>query len=124
MKAIVTHVSNVQTDSEGNFQFDEEGNLLLIDENDMGIMADLHVSQVQKLENGMLLSGTSTLAEVYWQIHRSPAPALVAPNDLAWVSLPAIDGDEDEETDETFDESSNFANFDSDIDASEDELDH
>ena len=124
MQAIVTHITNVQTDSEGNFQFDENGNLLLIDENDIGIMAQLHVSQVQKLENGLLLSGTSTLAEVYWQIHRSPAPALVAPADLAWVSLPALDSVDTDETEDTFDDSDTFTNFEDENELSEDELDH
>ncbi|MCE5317776.1 MAG: hypothetical protein LLG04_10545, partial [Parachlamydia sp.] len=72
---------------------------VLKNEEDVGILVKIHVTQVQQMENGVLYSGISKLAEVYWNLRRSPAPALVSPNDIAWVSF-----DVDAASEETEDE--------------------
>ena len=99
MRSIVTMNTNVETNEEGQFIYDENGNIVLKNEEDVGILVKIHVTQVQQMENGVLYSGISTLAEVYWNLRRSPAPALVSPNDIAWVSF-----DVDAASEETEDE--------------------
>lgn len=120
MNAVVTPIENVQLDSEGNFVTDDEGNLLLHNEDDLGFLTKVHITQVNQVENGMIVSGISTLAEVYWNLRRNPSPALVSPNDIAWVTLDANEDDDDyEEIESDFVVKAGEAEYDD-----EDELDH
>lgn len=104
MRTIVTPISNVQTDEDGNFLTDEQGSLMLKNEEDIGILTKTHITQVNQVENNMIVSGISSLSEVYWNLRRTPSPALVSPNDLAWVTLDASTNvaDEDDETEYEF----------------------
>lgn len=99
---VVTLKSNVQKDEEGNFLEDEDGELLLIDENDVGIIAKSHVMPFTQQVGNEIQTGLLTRAEVYWNLVRCPAPAMIAPEDLVWISIEGADNedDPDEEMDE------------------------
>ena len=105
MQIIVTLLSNIQVDAEGKFLFDEEGGLLLHDEEDVGVLMKTHVVPLTQVIEGVVNTGISSLAEVYWNKVRSPAPALVSPNDIAWLTV----GDENEMDEEENDENDDGA---------------
>lgn len=97
MNVIVTHIDNIEKDEEGNFLLDEDGVPKMINEEDVGILLKTHVVQVTNMVDGMLQVGHSPLCEVLWNEKRSPAPDLVAPTDLAWLT---VGNDEEDDSDE------------------------
>lgn len=99
---VVTLKTNIQVDEQGNFQFDEDENIVLIDEDDVGMLVKTHVFPISQLQNdGALMSGYISRAEVYWDKRRCPSPELVDPNDLVWISFAEqgddTDGDDDDD---------------------------
>lgn len=110
---VVTLKSNVQVDDLGEMLQDEDGIPLLHDESDVGILTKTHVIQVNQLseDKTMLITGVVPQSEVFWNLRRNPAPALHAPGDLVWLTIPGDENDEDEnedESEEEFEESENF----------------
>lgn len=101
---VVTLKSNIELDEEGNFQFDEEDNIVLKDENDVGMMVKTHVFPLSQLSNeGNLMTGYISRAEIYWDQRRNPSPDLVDPNDLVWISFAEQNEEDDDDQDETED---------------------
>lgn len=91
---VVTLKTNLDLNDEGEIQYDAEGEILLINDNDVGIIAKTHVIPLSQVdEKGNILAGFISRCEVYWDERRSPAPDMVEPTDLVWLS---IVGDEDE----------------------------
>ncbi len=95
---IVSHVDNVEKDEEGNFLLDDDGVPALKDDNDVGMLIRTHTIQVSQLDNTqlppVLVTGVVFKSEVLWNMHRCPAPAMVDPQSLVWLT---IDDDRDED---------------------------
>lgn len=97
MQIVVTRLENIQQDEDGKFLTDEDGGLLLHDEEDVGVLAKTHVVPVTQAIDGAIHTGVSSLCEVYWNKHRTPAPALVAPTEIAWLTVGEDEGEEVED---------------------------
>jgi len=100
MQVVVTMIDNVVLDEEGRFVYTDDGGIELKNPENVGILLKTHVVSVQQTEDGILKSGLSPLAEVIWNEIRTPAPCLVSPNDLVWVSI--TDDAEDDVTDNEY----------------------
>lgn len=112
MNIVVTLKSNVSvSEIDGNFELDEDGDLVLLNDEDVGILTKTHLIQVSQIDQvtNTLQTGVVPQSEVYWNMRRSPAPALHAPTDLVWLSIPGDDEPDDEyqeqEADDNFSES-------------------
>ena len=113
MKTIVTHIENVNFDDDGKAIYNENGEIQLKNADDIGILIKTHVVPHQQIENGTIITGLSTLSEVIWEEKRTPAPALVSPNDLFWLSIEneyeaALASDETEDEDVFSDDAEYF----------------
>lgn len=99
---VVTKSANVQRDEAGEILYDDDGDVLLHDEDDVGILVKTHVIQVNQLVDNLIQTGVIPKAEIYWNLHRQPAPALVDPMDLVWLSVDdgAVDDEEEVEGDD------------------------
>jgi hypothetical protein len=97
MQVIVTLLENVVLDEDERFVYKEDGALELKSDENVGILLKTHVVPIQKLEDGVLITGLSPMAEVLWNEIRTPAPALVSPNELVWVSISEESDDYDQE---------------------------
>lgn len=101
MNTVVTRIDNIQRDEDGNFLFDDDGVPKLNNEEDVGILIKTHVVQVNQVIDGVIQSGLSPLSEVLWNERRNPAPDLVAPADLVWLTIDSNQDDEGLENDDT-----------------------
>lgn len=107
---IVTLVSNIELDEEGQFKFDENDEVILKNEDDVGALIKTHPFQVSQIdpETSLLVTGVVFQCEVLWDLHRTPAPALVLPADLYWLSLTDQENQDEVRDDETTDDEGEY----------------
>lgn len=102
---IVSHISNWEQDSEGNYLFDEDGTPILIDDSALGMVLKSHVLPISSIDPATNQLKTELLhrLEVVWEQSRSPATTLTDPSDLVFISLPE-DSEEEDDDDSDFED--------------------
>lgn len=96
----VTLKSNVEFDEEGGIIYNDAGDIQLKDENDVGVITKTHVVPMSQVDAaGNILAGFISRCEIYWDLRRSPAPDMVDPSDLVWLSMFEDNTDDDDDDD-------------------------
>lgn len=67
---------------------------ILLDDEDLGSVIKTHVITMTQTAEGVVMQGLVCRLEVLWNKRRNPAPDLLDPSDLVWISM---DNDEAED---------------------------